>query len=217
MLSLNRKIHRAYQRIRESNFSLDGLLGFDFSGRTMGIIGTGKIGSIVARITSSMNMTVLAYDPVNNSDCKKLGVHYVDLNELLVRSDVISLHCPLTDQTQHLIDNTALKKMKTGVMLINTSRGAILDTCAVIESLRSGKIGYLGMDVYEHESTLFFEDLSCEIIKDDIFQRLLTFPNVLITGHQGFFTADALTNIASTSLENITRFENKQDLTAYTI
>jgi len=207
MLSLNRKVHRAYQKVRDGNFSLDGLLGFDFHGRTMGIIGTGRIGTVVARITSAMGMKVVAHDPVRNPECENLGVNYVDMDYLLKHSDVISIHCPLTAKTKHIINESALGKMKPGVMLINTSRGATLDTCAVIEGLKTKKIGYLGLDVYEQESKLFFEDLSCEIIQDDIFQRLLTFPNVLITAHQGFFTTDALKNIADTTLESITQFK----------
>lgn len=192
MLGLNRKIHRAYSRVHEGNFSLDGLLGFDFNGRTAGIIGTGKIGSIVAKILLAFGMKVLAYDLVRNPECEKAGVVYVEKEELYSRSDVISLHCPLTSETTHMINESALSMMKDNVMLINTSRGAVLDTCAIIDALKSKKIGYLGMDVYEHESDLFFEDLSCEIIQDDIFERLLSFPNVLVTGHQGFFTSDAL-------------------------
>ncbi|NOX08662.1 MAG: 2-hydroxyacid dehydrogenase [Gammaproteobacteria bacterium] len=208
MLSLNRKIYRSYNRVREGNFSLDGLLGFDFSGKTIGIVGTGKIGSIVARIMSAMGMNVLAYDPLHNHECINMGVNYVGIEELFMASDVISLHCPLTAETKYLVDESALDKMKTGVMLINTSRGAILDACAVIEKLKSKKLGYLGLDVYEQESDLFFEDLSCEIIQDDIFERLLTFPNVLITAHQGFFTSNALENIADTTLNSIKQFED---------
>jgi len=213
MLALNRKIYRSYNRVRDGNFSLDGLLGFKFSGRTIGIIGTGAIGSIVARITSGMGMKVLAYDPVHNPECEKIGVSYVTMDQLIVQSDVISLHCPLTKETQHIINESTLGNMKHGVMLINSSRGAVLDTGAVIKGLKSKKIGYLGLDVYEQESELFFEDLSSEIIQDDIFERLLTFPNVLITAHQGFFTSDALRNIADTTLENITQFENNILLT----
>lgn len=213
MLALNRKIYRSYNRVRDGNFSLDGLLGFKFFGRTIGIIGTGAIGSIVARITSGMGMKVLAYDPVHNPECKNIGVSYVTMDQLIVQSDVISLHCPLTKETQHIINESALDNMKHGVMLINSSRGAVLDTGAVIKGLKSKKIGYLGLDVYEQESELFFEDLSSEIIQDDIFERLLTFPNVLVTAHQGFFTSDALKNIADTTLENITQFENSIHLT----
>lgn len=212
MLSLNRKIHRAYQRVRDGNFSLEGLLGFDFCGRTIGIIGTGRIGTVVARIASAMGMKVVAHDPVQNSECEHFGVNYVDMDYLFTHSDVISIHCPLTAETKHIINESALDKMKPGVMLINTSRGATLDTCAVLEGLKTKKIGYLGLDVYEQESKLFFEDLSCEIIQDDIFERLLTFPNVLITAHQGFFTSDALKNIADTTLESITQFEEGRNL-----
>jgi D-lactate dehydrogenase len=207
MLALNRKVYRAYNRVREGNFSLEGLLGFDFHGRTLGLIGSGRIGLEVARITTAMGVRVLISDPLKNPQCEKLGAHYVDIEQLLVESDVISLHCPLTPQTKYLINETTISKMKKGVMLINTSRGAALDTCAAIEGLKSKKIGYLGIDVYEQEHDLFFEDLSCEIIPDEIFARLLTFPNVLITAHQGFYTAEALTNIANTTLENISQFE----------
>lgn len=213
MLSLNRKIYRAYNRVREGNFSLDGLLGFDFAGKTIGIVGTGMIGALVARTMSAMGMRVLAHDPVPNPECLGFGVTYVEIDQLLVESDVISLHCPLTSETKHLIDGTALKKMKPGVMLINTSRGAILDTTAVVNELKTKKIGYLGLDVYEQESALFFEDLSSEIIQDDIFERLLSFPNVLITSHQGFFTSNALHNIANTTLETIRAFSNGMPLT----
>ncbi len=208
MLSLNRKIYRAYNRVRDGNFSLDGLLGFDFSGKTAGIVGTGKIGTIVIRILSSMGMKVLAYDPQHNSECIAAGAEYVSMEQLFVHADVISLHCPLSDETRHLIDQAAIDKMKDGVMLINTSRGAILDTCAVIRALKLKKIAYLGLDVYEQESNLFFEDMSSEIIQDDIFERLLTFPNVLITAHQGFFTSNALANIADTTLHNTQRFSD---------
>ncbi len=206
MLSLNRKVHRAYYRVRDGNFSLDGMLGYDFSGRTMGIVGTGRIGSVVARITSAMGMKVLAHDLIQNPDCENMGVSYVDIDHILAESDVISLHCPLTPKTKHMIDGSAIGKMKHGVMLINTSRGEMLDTCAVIEGLKRKKIGYLGLDVYEQESELFSKDLSFEVIQDDIFERLVTFPNVLITAHQGFFISDALKNIADTTLENITKF-----------
>ena len=212
MLSLNRKIHRAYSRVREGNFSLDGLLGFDFASRTLGIIGTGKIGSIVARIMKAMGMTVIAYDTKINPECEKMGVSYESLEYLLTNSDVISLHCPLTADTKHLINTPAINRMRPGVMLINTSRGATLDTGAVINGLKNGQIAYLGLDVYEKESDLFFEDLSSTVIQDDVFERLLTFPNVLITAHQGFFTSDALTNIANTTLKNISQFARGEPL-----
>ncbi|OUS15332.1 hydroxyacid dehydrogenase [Gammaproteobacteria bacterium 50_400_T64] len=212
MLSLNRKIYRAYNRVRDGNFSLDGLLGFDFSGKTIGIIGTGKIGLIVARIMSAMGMRVLAYDLAPSQECMGFGVEYVSIEQIFRASNVISLHCPLNSETRHLVDKEAIEKMRDGVMLINTSRGELLDSCAVINALKSKKIGYLGLDVYEQESELFFKDLSSEIIQDDIFERLLTFPNVLITAHQGFFTANALENIADTTLKSIKQFSDGLDL-----
>ncbi len=207
MLSLNRKIHRAYNRVREGNFSLEGLLGFDMHGRTVGVIGTGRIGALVVRIVSAMGCKVLAYDLSPNQECVSLGASYVDLPALYQHADIISLHCPLTCDTHHLIDAEALAQMKDGVMLINTSRGAVIDASMLVSGLKSGKIGYLGLDVYEQEGDLFFEDLSDKIIQDDVFERLVTFPNVLITGHQGYFTEDALRNIAQTSLANVSAIE----------
>jgi D-lactate dehydrogenase len=208
ILSLNRKIHRAYNRVREGNFSLDGLLGFNLHDRTVGIVGTGKIGLILGQIMKGFGCNLLAYDVYRNPELEALGGKYVELPELFANSDIISLHCPLTPETHHLINAEAIEQIKPGVMLINTSRGALINTLAVIEGLKSGKIGYLGVDVYEQESELFFEDLSGEIIQDDIFQRLTTFPNVLITGHQAFFTAEALHNIAETTFANIADVEN---------
>jgi D-lactate dehydrogenase len=207
ILALNRRIHRAYNRVREGNFSLDGLLGFDLNGQTVGIVGTGKIGVIVSQILKGFGCQLLTYDLHPNPECEALGTKYVELPELFQKSDIISLHCPLTPETYHLINAQAVEQMKPGVMLINTSRGALIDTQAVINSLKSRQIGYLGLDVYEQESDLFFEDLSFDVIQDDVFQRLLTFPNVLITGHQAFFTENALKNIAETTLSNITDFE----------
>ena len=207
MLSLNRKIHRAYCQVREGNFSLNGLMGFDMAGKTAGIIGTGKIGSLVVRTLCAMEMNVLVFDPNINPQCVSNGARYVELDTLLAESDVISLHCPLSAETHHIIDAAAIEKMKTGVMLINTSRGAVIDTAAVITSLKSGKIGMLGLDVYEQEEELFFDDHSYEVITDDVFERLLTFPNTLITAHQGFFTSDAMVNIAETTLSNVSQFE----------
>ncbi|HSC34151.1 MAG TPA: 2-hydroxyacid dehydrogenase, partial [Thermodesulfobacteriota bacterium] len=207
VLSLNRKVHRAYARVREGNFSLEGLLGFNLHDKTIGIIGTGKIGFALAKIMKGFGCTVLAFDPYPNPECRALGVIYTDASGLFKESDIITLHCPLTPATHHLIDSKALAKMKRGVMLINTSRGAVIDTKAVIGALKSGKIGYLGLDVYEEEGDLFFEDLSNEVIQDDVFARLLTFPNVLITGHQAFFTREALQAIAETTLSNIADFE----------
>lgn len=207
MLALNRKTHRAYARVREGNFSLEGLLGFDMHGRTVGLIGTGRIGLVVARIMAGFDCNVLGYDSVESDEFVALGGKYVRLEELLERSDIISLHCPLTPETHHLINAKAVECMKPGVMLINTSRGAVVAARALIDGLKSGRIGYLGLDVYEEEGDLFFEDLSDQVIRDDVFARLLTFPNVLITGHQAFFTREALTAIAETTIANISAFE----------
>jgi D-lactate dehydrogenase len=210
MLALNRKVHRAYNRVREGNFALDGLVGFDMHGKTVGVIGTGQIGTVVAQILTGFGCPTLAFDPIPNPTCRSLGVQYVELTELLAQADVISLHCPLTPENKHIINNAAIARMKNGVMLINTSRGALLDTVAIIDALKSGKIGYLGLDVYEEEEQIFFEDRSGLILSDDVFARLLTFPNVIITGHQAFFTREALLNIAATTIHNITKFENNQ-------
>jgi D-lactate dehydrogenase len=207
ILALNRHLRRAYNRVREGNFALDGLLGFDLYGRAAGVIGTGKIGALVAKLLRGFDCEVLAMDVFQNPDCLALGVQYVELPELLRRCDIVSLHCPLTPENHHIIDAPALAQMKPGAMLINTSRGALVDTLAVIEALKSGQLGYLGLDVYEEEGDIFFEDLSSEIIRDDVFSRLLTFPNVLITGHQAFFTRNALEKIASTTISNISEFE----------
>ena len=213
LLTLNRKIHRAHARVREGNFALDGLLGFDIHGLTTGIIGTGKIGIEVAHIMRGFGCHLLAYDPFPNPEAASIGIRYVPLRDLLAQSDIISLHAPLTPQTHHLINAQAIAQMKRGVTLINTSRGALVDTQAVISGLKSGQIGYLGLDVYEEEADLFFEDLSNQVIQDDLFSRLLTFPNVVITGHQAFFTSNALQNIAETTLANITAFEQNHPLT----
>jgi len=207
ILTLDRKTYRAYNRVRDGNFSLEGLLGFELHSRTVGIIGTGRIGQAVAQILHGFGCRLLAHDVVQNELCKTLGVRYVELAELYRESDIITLHCPLDQRTRHLIDDNALRQMKRGVMLINSSRGAVVDTLAVIDGLKTGKIGYLGLDVYEQEGDLFFHDLSDQVIQDDMFERLLTFPNVLITGHQGFFTREALSNIAQTTLKNISLFE----------
>lgn len=207
ILTLNRHIHRAYNRVREGNFALDGLIGFDLNKRTVGIIGTGQIGAVVAQILKGFGCQLLAYDPFPNPALEEFKARYVSLSEIFAQSDIITLHCPLTPDTYHLISTHALQQMKPGVMLINTSRGALLDTQAVIHALKSGKIGYLGLDVYEEEADLFFEDFSGRVIQDDVFARLLTFPNVLITGHQGFFTRDALGQIAATTLANISAVE----------
>jgi D-lactate dehydrogenase len=207
ILTLNRGIHRAFARVRDRNFALGGLLGFDLHGRTVGIVGTGVIGSALARILSGFGCRLLAYDVFENPECVRLGVEYVELGELLSASDIISLHCPLTAETYHLIDAQALAQVKPGVMLINTSRGALIDTQAVIDALKDGRVGYLGLDVYEEEDELFDEDLSSEIVQDDVFMRLLGFPNVIVTAHQAYFTSDALRNIAEETLANISAFE----------
>jgi D-lactate dehydrogenase len=212
MLALNRKLHRAYNRVREGNFALDGLVGFDMHGKTVGVIGTGQIGTVVARILIGFGCPTLAFDPFPNATCRSLGVRYVELNQLFAESDIITVHCPLTPENKHLINGQALEKMRKDVMLINTSRGALLDTVAIVEGLKSGGIGYLGLDVYEEEEEIFFEDRSGLILGDDVFARLLTFPNVIITGHQAFFTREALLNIAATTIDNITKFENNQPL-----
>ena len=207
ILSLNRKLHRAYNRVRENNFALQGLLGFDLHGRVVGVVGTGAIGSVFARIMVGFGCEVLAVDPFPDAACLAAGVRYVDHDELFARSDIVSLHCPLTPGTRHLIDAAALAKMKPGVMIINTSRGALVDTPAVIDALKAGQVGHLGLDVYEEEAALFFEDLSSTVIDDDVFSRLLTFPNVLITAHQAFFTDEALSNIAATTMMNLGEIE----------
>ena len=207
ILSLNRKIHRAHARVREGNFALDGLLGFNLAGRSVGIVGTGKIGMCVARIMQGFGCHILGTDPDPDPEFTALGGCYVGLEELLADSDVVTLHCPLTPETHHLIDTAQIDMMKPGVMLINTGRGTLVETRALIRGLKTGKIGHVGLDVYEEESGLFFENLSSQIIQDDVFARLLTFPNVLITGHQAFFTQEALTAIAQTTIDNLSRFE----------
>ncbi|MCF3972132.1 2-hydroxyacid dehydrogenase [Paracoccus salsus] len=206
LLTLNRKTHRAYNRVREGNFALDGLLGFDLHGKAVGIVGTGQIGEVVARILNGFGCTLIAHDPVENPACVALGARYVGLDQLFAASDVITLQCPLTPATHHMIDAAAIERMKPGVMLINTSRGAVVDTRALIQGLKSGAVGSVALDVYEEEADLFFQDLSGSFIPDDLFARLLTFPNVLITGHQGFFTHEALTAIAETTIANVSAF-----------
>lgn len=207
ILALNRKIHRAYARVREGNFSLDGLMGFDLNRRTIGLVGTGEIGMAAARIAHGFGCRLMASDPVEKAEFAAMGGRYVPIAELLADADIISLHCPLTPQTRHLIGREAISTMKHGVMLINTCRGAVIDTQAAISGLKSGKIGALGIDVYEEESELFFRDRSSEIIQDDVFARLLTFPNVIVTSHQGFFTHEAVTAIAETTIGNLSEFE----------
>jgi len=207
ILTLNRKIHRAYSRVREGNFALDGLLGFDLRGRTAGIIGTGKIGSIVARILHGFGCQLLGYDVNPDPGCRAIGLSYVSLDELWSRSDIITLHAPLTEQSRHMVDAAAVARMKRGVMIVNTGRGGLVDTSALIDGLKRGHIGYLGLDVYEEEESLFFRDMSSSVIQDDVFARLLTFPNVIVTAHQAFFTREALQAISETTLANISAFE----------
>ncbi len=207
MLTLNRKIHRAYFRTLDKNFSIGGLMGFDMYGKTAGIIGTGQIGKVLIQILKGFGMHILAYDPFpNNEFASRIGFEYVDLDTLYKNSDVISLHCPLTQETERIINSESISKMKDGVMLINTSRGKLIDTKALIAGLKSKKIGFAGLDVYEEESEYFFEDKSQEVLTDDILARLLTFNNVIVTSHQAFFTREAMTNIAKTTLQNIKDF-----------
>jgi D-lactate dehydrogenase len=213
VLTMNRKLHRAYARVRELNFSLEGLVGMDLFGKTVGIVGTGKIGRVAARIFRGFGCRILAFDVhVTDALISEVGVEYVDLDELYRESDIISLHVPLSPETHHMIDAAALARMKPGVMLVNTGRGALIDSKALINVLKSGHLGAAGLDVYEEEEGVFFYDLSDRVLKDDVLARLLTFPNVLITAHQGFLTTEALTNIAHTTLANVTAFERGEPL-----
>lgn len=207
MLTLSRKIHRACNRTREGNFSLDGLMGFDLHGKTIGVIGTGKIGVGTAKILLGFGCLVVANDLYENEELKKLGVRYVSHDELFEQADIITLHCPLMPETRHLINMKTIDRMKTGVMIVNTSRGELLETEAAITGLKSGKIGSLAIDVYEEESEVFFEDFSNRVIQDDVLARILTFPNAIITGHQAFFTVEAMQSISRQTLQNIAAFE----------
>jgi D-lactate dehydrogenase len=213
LLTLSRKTHKAYNRVRESNFSLEGLTGFNLHGKTFGVIGTGAIGRAFCKIALGFGGKVLAYDLFENEEMKNLGIQYHGLKELFSKSDIISLHCPLTPETKHLINGEAIQHMKDGAALINTSRGALIETKSVIKALKNRKIGYLGIDVYEQEEDLFFKNLSEQIIPDEQISRLMTFPNVLITGHQAFLTKEALGQIAQTTLNNISEFEDGKKLT----
>ena len=207
VLMLNRKLHRAYNRVRDGNFALDGLLGFDLHGKTVGIIGTGRIGACAARIFNGFGCTLVAHDPYRNPEVEALGATYTDIDTLLAQSDIISLHAPLTADNRHLINADRLTRFKRGAMLVNTSRGGLIDTAAAIDGLKSGQLGGLAIDVYEGEADLFFEDRSQSIIQDDLFSRLLTFPNVVVTAHQAFFTREALANIAEITLGNLSQLE----------
>lgn len=220
IMALNRKTHRAYHRVKEGNFALEGLMGFNLEGKTVGCIGTGRIGAAFCRIMTGFGCQVICYDLTPNEDLLAIGVEYVDLETLYASSDIISLHCPLNASTRHLINKTSIAKMKEGVMIINTSRGALVNAQEAIDGLYSGQIGYLGLDVYEQEGEIFFEDMSAHIIYDSVFQLLLTFPNVVVTGHQGYFTDIALEHIARTTLDNLTQLsidpcEYKHELTLH--
>ncbi|MEQ9098633.1 MAG: 2-hydroxyacid dehydrogenase [Imperialibacter sp.] len=212
LLALNRKTHKAYNRVREGNFSLERMTGFDVFGKTVGVIGTGKIGATFASIMLGFGCRVIACDPFPNTELTEKGIAYYPLNELLAQSDILSLHCPLTPETHHLIDEKALEHIKPGAFLINTSRGALIDTPATIDALKSRRLGALGIDVYEQEEHLFFQDFSDVIIDDDVISRLMTFPNVLITAHQAFLTSEALEQIALTTLQNIRSFNEGRTL-----
>ncbi|MGJ8682941.1 2-hydroxyacid dehydrogenase [Paraglaciecola sp.] len=209
IMTLNRRTHKAYNRVKEGNFDLQGLLGFTLHNKTVGVIGTGHIGSAFVDIVKGFGCKVLAHDPIPNPKMQSQA-EYISLQDLFARSDIISLHCPLTSDNTHMINSNTIKQMKKGVMLINTSRGGLIDTSALIKGLKTQQIGYVGLDVYEMESEIFFRDRSCEVIQDDLFQRLSTFHNVLITGHQGFFTQEALNEIAHTTLNNIVSFANQK-------
>lgn len=214
LLTLNRKLHKAYNRVREGNFSLEGLVGFDLQGKTVGVIGTGKIGKAFIRIMKGFGCHVIAFDSYPDMEFSQtVGFQYLPMSEVLERADVISLHVPLSPETKHMIGDKALERMKKGVIIINTSRGGLIDTKVLISALKSGHIGGAGLDVYEEEEHYFFNDLSNQVLEDDVLVRLMTFPNVILTSHQGFLTSEALSNIANTTLKNITQFENKVPLT----
>jgi D-lactate dehydrogenase len=218
LLTLNRKIHKAYNRVRELNFSLNGLAGFDIYGKTVGIIGTGKIGKIAAQIFCGFGARVLAYDAAPDPEwAKPLGVEYTDLPTLLASSDIVSLHVPLFPELFHMLNAQTIARMKPGVYIVNTSRGKLIDTKALIDALKAGHVGGVALDVYEEEEGVFFEDLSGHVLKDDDLSRLLTFPNVLITSHQAFFTHEALTEIARVTTENILRLEKGEPFLAGTV
>jgi D-lactate dehydrogenase len=209
IMTLNRKTHRAYHRVKEGNFALEGLLGFNLEGKTVGCIGTGRIGAAFCRIMKGFGCHVLCYDLYPSQALIDQGCEYISLDELYQKSDIISLHCPLNASTHHLVNKDSLNKMKDGVMIINTSRGALVHAQEAIDSLYSGKIGYLGLDVYEQENKIFFEDMSSHIIQDSVFQLMLTFPNVVVTGHQGYFTIEALNHIAATTVDNLLHHQHE--------
>jgi D-lactate dehydrogenase len=212
LLAINRKIHRAYNRTRDSNFSLDGLMGFDLHGKTVAVVGTGKIGRVFARIMLGFGCEVIGYDKYPSSEFEALGARYAEQGEIGTRADIVSLHCPLTPETHHIINEETLARAKRGALLVNTSRGGLVDTEAAIKALKSGQLGGLAIDVYEQEADLFFRDLSSSIISDDVFQRLLAFPNVIVTGHQAFFTQEAISTICETTIKSIGEFAAGQPL-----
>ena len=213
LLAVNRKIARASVRTRDGNFDLDGLMGFDLHGKTVGVIGTGKIGTIFARIMTGFGCTVVGYDRYPSAAFEALGGRYVSVDELLACSDVVSLHCPLTEETRHIVNAASLAHAKRGGILVNTSRGGLVDTEAATEALKTGQLGGLAIDVYEQEASLFFQDLSSTIICDDVIQRLVSFPNVIVTGHQAFFTVEAIGQIMRTTIDSISAFERGDELT----
>jgi len=213
LLAINRKIHRAYNRTRDSNFSLDGLMGFDLHGKTVAVLGTGNIGCIFTKIMLGFGCEVIGYDKYPSEVFTGLGGRYAEPDEIGAKADIISLHCPLTPETHHIVNADTLSRAKRGALLINTSRGGLVDTEAVIEALKSGQLGGLALDVYEQEADLFFRDLSSTIIDDDVFQRLLSFPNVIVTGHQAFFTEEAIRTICETTINSVTQFANGLPLT----
>lgn len=212
LLTLIRHIYRGYYRVRDGNFSLDGLLGFNIHQKNVGVIGTGKIGKAFVKNLTGFGCNIFAYDIFESDDVKRCGAKYVSLDELFAQSDIISLHCPLMPETAHIINAQSIKKMRPGVVIINTSRGGLINTEDVIDGLKSGKIGALGLDVYEEEADLFYEDLSNKVIQDDVFARLALFPNVIMTGHQAFFTQQAMDAIARVTLENVRQFEKGEPI-----
>lgn len=212
LLALNRKIYKSYNRVRDGNFTLNGLEGFDLFGKTIGVVGTGNIGAVFCRIMQGFGCKVYAHDIYEQPALQEAGVEYVSMATVFSKADVISLHCPLLESTRHIVNAHTIATMKPGVVLINTSRGGLIDTKAVVEALKNGHIGALGIDVYEQEEHLFFQNFSGSIIQDDVLSRLTTFPNVVVTAHQGFFTKEALTQIAEVTLNNIRSFDKGEDL-----
>ena len=206
LLTINRKIHRAYNRTRDSNFELDGLMGFDLHGKTVAVVGTGRIGRVFSRIMCGFGCEVLGHDKYPSAEFEVLGARYADLAEICAKADIISLHCPLTPETHHIVNADMLSRLKRGALLINTSRGGLVETEAVVEALKSGQLGGLALDVYEQEADLFYRDWSSTVVSDDVFERLLSFPNVIVTGHQAFFTREAITTICQTTIDSLSEF-----------